>query len=192
MHLGAPADTYLDPGHPVQTLIRARIEGLTGLPAGATRLLIDGCSAPTFVMPLSNLALLYARLAARLGPGGGPDPAVRQAVAAMRAHPEMIAGTGRLCTDLMRSGRCGLLAKIGAEGMYGLAWEEEGTGLGLAFKISDGEGERARFSVALEALRQLEVLSDDDAAGLRARFLGDMRNHRGLIVGSLGTSFRLR
>src|SRR6266850_138508 len=46
VHLGAPVDSYLDPGHPVQTLIRARIETLAGLPVGATRLAIDGCSAP--------------------------------------------------------------------------------------------------------------------------------------------------
>src|SRR5207247_196574 len=81
------------------------------------------------------------------------------AVAAMRGHPEMIGGTDRLCTALMRAGRHGLLAKIGAEGMYGLAWQKDGVGFGLALKISDGEGQRARFSAALEALRQLEVLS---------------------------------
>ncbi len=192
VYLGAPTSTYLDPGHPVQRLIRARIEALAGLAAGAARPLIDGCSAPTFAMPLSSLALLYARLAAQAGAGGAPDPAARQVVAAMRAHPEMIAGTGRLCTELIRAGRCGLIAKIGAEGMYALAWEEGGAGLGLAFKISDGDGERARFSVALEALRQLGVLSDSDSASLCARFVGEMRNHRGLLVGSVGTTFRLR
>ena len=191
VHLGAPVDSYLDPGHPVQTLIRARIETLANLPKDATRLAIDGCSAPTFAMPLSSLALLYARLAAQTGAGDGADPAVQRAVAAMRGHPDMIAGTDRLCTELMRAGRHGLLAKIGAEGMYGLAWERDGTGFGLALKISDGEGQRARFSVALEALRQLDVLSDGEAARLRDRFVGEMRNHRGLIVGSVGTIFRL-
>jgi L-asparaginase II len=191
VHLGAPVDSYLDPGHPVQTLIRARIETLAGLPNGATRLATDGCSAPTFAMPLSSLALLYARLAAQTGAGDAPDPAVRRAVAAMRGHPDMIAGTDRLCTELMRAGRHGLLAKIGAEGMYGLAWEKDGTGFGLALKISDGEGQRARFSVTLEALRQLELLSDGEAAKLLDRFVGTMRNHRGLVVGSVGTIFRL-
>ena len=191
VHLGAPVDTYLDPGHPVQARIRARIEALAGLPAGATRLAIDGCSAPTFAMPLSSLAFLYARLAAAAGPADAPDPAARRAVAAMRGHPEMIGGTDRLCTALMRAGRHGLLAKIGAEGMYGLAWQKDGVGFGLALKISDGEGQRARFSAALEALRQLEVLSGEDAADLRSRFVGEMRNHRGLVVGSVGTTFRL-
>jgi L-asparaginase II len=191
VHLAAPIDRYLDPDHPVQQRIRARIESLAGLASGTAPLLIDGCSAPTFAMPLPSLALLYARLALPAGCAGDADPSVRRAVAAMRGHPEMIAGTGRLCTALMRTDRSGLLAKIGAEGMYGLAWEQGGTGYGLALKISDGEGQRARLSVALEALRQLEVLSADEASGLRAQFVEEVRNHRGLVVGSVRTTFHL-
>ena len=191
VHLGAPVESYLEPGHPVQTRIRARIEALAGLAAGETRLAIDGCSAPTFAMLLSCLALLYARLTVPAGAGDAPDPAARRAIAAMRGHPAMIGGTDRLCTELMRTGRHGLVAKIGAEGMYGLAWERDGTGFGMALKISDGEGQRARFSAALEALRQMEVLSDEDAAGLRARFVGEIHNHRGLVVGGVRTTFRL-
>jgi L-asparaginase II len=192
VHLGAPIDSYLDPGHPVQSRIRARVESLAGLEPGTSTVLVDGCSAPTFVMPLLSLALLYARLAdpAR-GAAAGPDRSARRAVAAMRAHPEMIAGTDRLCTALMRTGRLGLIAKIGAEGMYGLAWEKEGTGTGLALKIADGEGQRSRFSVALEALLQLGILSRETAADLRGRFVEEVRNHRGLLVGSVATTFQL-
>src|SRR2546422_883275 len=84
-----------------------------------------------------------------------------------------------------------LRSDFGAEGMYGLAWQKDGVGFGLTLKISDGDGQRARFSAALEALRQLEVLSGEDAADLRSRFVGEIRNHRGLVVGSVGTTFRL-
>jgi len=191
VHLGAPIDRYLEPGHPVQERIRARLESLAGLAPGPAPSLIDGCSAPTFAMPLAGLALLYARLAAPAGPAADADSSVRRAVAAMRGHPEMIAGTDRLCTALMRTGRSGLIAKIGAEGMYALAWERGGTGYGLALKISDGEGQRSRHSVALEALRQLEVLPAEEASSLRARFVDEIRNHRDLVVGSIRTTFRL-
>jgi len=190
VHLGAPIDRYLEPGHPVQERIRARLESLAGLAPGPAPSLIDGCSAPTFAMPLAGLALLYARLAAPAG-AADADPSVRRAVAAMRGHPEMIAGTDRLCTALMRTGRSGLIAKIGAEGIYALAWERGGTGYGLALKISDGEGQRSRHSVALEALRQLEVLPAEEASSLRARFVDEVRNHRDLVVGSIRTTFRL-
>src|SRR5207249_7843069 len=64
VHLGAPVDTYLDPSHPVQRRIAARLEALAGLEARTLPTAVDGCSAPTFAMPLRNLALLYARLAA--------------------------------------------------------------------------------------------------------------------------------
>jgi len=191
VHLGAPVDGYLDPRHPVQERIRARIESLAGLASGSSPVLVDGCSAPTFAVPLPSLALLYARLVAAAGPAADADPSARRAVAAMRRHPKMIAGTNRLCSALIRTRRSGLIAKIGAEGMYALAWERGGTGYGLALKISDGEGQRARLSVALEALRQLEVLPADEAARLRGRFVEEVSNHRGLIVGSVRTTFRL-
>jgi L-asparaginase II len=191
VHLDAPIDRYLEPGHPVQARILARLEGLAGLASGVTPLLIDGCSAPTFAMPLPSLALMYARLAAPAGTATDGDSSVRRAVAAMRGHPEMIAGTDRLCTALMRTGRRGLVAKIGAEGMYGLAWEQGGTGYGLALKIADGEGQRSRFSAVVEALRQLDVLSREEASGLCAEFVEDVRNHRGLVVGSVRTTFHL-
>jgi L-asparaginase II len=191
VHLGAAVAAYLDPAHPVQALIRSRIEALAGLRPGAARTAIDGCSAPTFAMPLRSLALLYARLVAGAGEAGAPDASVRRAAEAMRRHPEMIAGTDRLCTELMRAGRGGLIAKIGAEGMYGLAFEREGRGVGIALKIADGEGQRSRFSAALEALRQLGALAAEDAGALRERFVGEVRSHRGLRVGTIATTFQL-
>src|SRR5262249_38114073 len=116
---------------------------------------------------------------------------LRRAIAAMRGHPEMVAGTDRLCTALAATGRLGLVAKIGAEGLYGLAWERQGTGYGLALKIADGEGERSRRCAALEALRQLDVLPADEAAALKARFVEEVRTHRGRVVGDVRAVFRL-
>ena len=191
VHLGAPVAAYLDPEHPVQTRIRSRLEALAGLDPGTAGMAIDGCSAPTFIMPLGSLALLYARLPAGEGDGGTPGAATRRAVAAMRRHPEMIAGSDRLCTELMRRGRGGLIAKIGAEGMYGMAFERDGRSLGIALKIADGDGQRARFGAALEALHQLGALSAGDKAALRERFVGEVRNHRGLLVGTIATTFNL-
>ena len=191
VHLGAPPATYLDPGHPVQARIRARLEGLAGMSPGTAVIAIDGCSAPTFTLSLGNVAMLYARLAAGTGGDGAPDAALRRAVAAMRHHPEMIAGTDRLCTELMRRGRGGLVAKIGAEGMYGLAFTREGRAMGIALKIADGDGQRARFSAALEALSQLGALAPGHAAELGSRFVGELRNHRGLRVGEVITTFQL-
>ena len=191
VHLGAPIDTYLDPAHPVQQRIREVIARLAGLETAAIGVAVDGCSAPTFAVPMRAAATLYARL---LAPATLPEDlgrAARRAVAAMRAHPEMVAGTGRLCTDLKQTGRDGVIAKIGAEGFYGLAYARGGRGFGLAIKISDGDGERARPTVAIDALRQLGVLGGPEAAALLERHVGPIRNHRGLVVGRVRPCFSL-
>ena len=190
-HLGAPLASYLEESHPGQRRIRAAVEVLAGLRPGAAGSAIDGCSAPTFAVPLRSAAFLYARLAA---PGRGLDElegAARRAVTAMGRHPEMVAGTDRLCTALMRSAGQRLIAKIGAEGVYGLAFERKGAGIGIALKIADGDGRRARSSVALEALRQLGALPAEVASDFRSRFVGEIRNHRGLVVGRVTTRFDL-
>ncbi len=203
IHLGAPTGTYLEPDHPVQVRIRAAIEMLAGLPPGGARLATDGCSAPTFGMPLRAAALLYARLVAAAG-GALLDPgargaaataelasAARRAIEAMRRHPEMIAGDDRLCTALIRLGRHGLVAKIGAEGVYGLGFASDGKPLGLALKIADGEGHRSRTTAVVEALRQLGVLEEDEARRIAGQFVGDLRNRRGLVVGRVQPVFVL-
>jgi L-asparaginase II len=191
VHLGAPVGTYLDPAHPVQLRIREVVARLSGLETASVGVAVDGCSAPTFAIPMRSAALLYARL---LGPGSLPDDlgrAARRAVAAMRARPDMVAGTGRLCTDLMRRGGDGVIAKIGAEGFYGLGYARVGRGFGLAIKISDGDGERARPTAAIDALRQLGVLGEQEATGLLERHVGPICNHRGLVVGRIRACFTI-
>ena len=61
---------------------------------------------------------------------------------AMRAHPELVAGTGAEDTRLM-AGVPGLLAKGGAEGVLAVAVPEVGA---VALKIDDG-AQRARLPV---------------------------------------------
>jgi len=183
--LGAPLDTYLDPGHPAQLKIRDAMVSLSGLPPDAIPIAVDGCSAPTYAIPLSAAAGVYARL---MEPEALPGPlkaACRRAVGAMRAHPEMVAGTDRICTVLMREGACDLVAKIGAEGFYGLGFRREGRGFGIALKVADGNDERARPVAVIECLRRLAILSDPGAEALAARFVGPLRNHRGTVVGEV-------
>lgn len=191
VHLRAPVATYLERDHPVQVRIRAAVERLAGLEAGASEVAVDGCSAPNFAMSLGQAALLYARL---VDPGPAAQehgPAARRVVAAMRRHPRMVAGTDRLCTTLMLAVERHLIAKIGAEGFIGLGYENAARGVGIAVKIADGDGQRARFSVALETLLQMGVLPQADAERLRARFVGDVLTQRGATVGRILTTFHL-
>jgi L-asparaginase II len=190
--IGAPTESYLEDDHPVQARIRKTVATLAGMPEGDLGLAVDGCSAPNFALPLDRAAGLYARLMTGRSLPADLREAAARAIAAMRRHPAMVAGTDRLCTELMRAGGGGLVAKIGAEGFYGLGYERDGRGFGIALKIADGDGNRARPAAALAALTALEVLGEAPAADLFARFVGVVRNHRGLVVGRVDSVLDLR
>ncbi|MCZ6695054.1 MAG: asparaginase [Acidobacteria bacterium] len=189
--LGSPVTSYLEQDHPVQVRIRAAIRAFADLPDDELKTAVDGCSAPTFALPLNRAALAYARLLAPGGPPGEFRSAAERVVAAMREHPFMIAGTDRLCTTLMEETGHRLVAKIGAEGFYGLGYERDGRGVGIAIKVADGDGSRARHSIALRVLEDLGILSGPHAQRLHRRFVGDLTNCRGLKVGRVRTLFDL-
>lgn len=139
---GWPTDGYRDPAHPVQVALRDAVEELTG--DAVTETVIDGCGAPLFAVTLSGLARAFGRLAA-----APADSAEGRCAAAMRAHPELVGGTGHHVTRLM-AGVPGLIAKDGAEGVYTFGTAD---GVGAAVKIDDG-AERARLPVLVEAMRR--------------------------------------
>ncbi len=190
--LGAPGRTYLSPDHPVQRAILKVLSEFTGAAERAILRGVDGCSAPTFAISLREAATGYARLVDfRFGM---PEnrPAADRAVAAMRDHPEMVAGTGRLCTTLMRAIGGSFIAKVGAEGFFGMAYRDGSRGVGIALKISDGNGERARTIAAVEILVQLGLLNRGKADRILAtEGLPQVRNHRHRVVGRVAPLFHL-
>jgi L-asparaginase II len=108
---------------------------------------VDGCGAPVFAFSLSALARAFRRLVE-----AEPGSAERRVADEMRAHPDLVAGTGAEDTVLMRAVP-GLLAKGGAEGVVAVAVPGVGA---VAVKIEDG-GMRARTPVLLDELRRLGV-----------------------------------
>jgi L-asparaginase II len=60
--------------------------------------------------------------------------AVQTIVRRMNKHPEMIAGTGRICSALLMDSN--IIAKGGAKGIYCFGLKKER--LGFAFKVLDG------------------------------------------------------
>lgn len=138
---------YLDPDHPLQLACRAAIEDCTGV--GVDHVGVDGCGAPLMSTTLVGLARSFSRFA-------GPDADGHQAriATAVRAHPEYLSGTRRDEFALM-TGVPGLIAKVGAEAVYGVGLAD---GRALAVKIDDG-ADRARTVVAAAILR--DVLAVD-------------------------------
>ena len=110
------------------------------------RLAIDGCTAVCFALPLAAMARAYAAL------GDGASPGLLRLREAMLARPELVAGTGRSCTEVMTAAPGKVIVKLGAGGVYCGALP--GTGLGFALKVEDGDM-RALPIALLQVLDQL-------------------------------------
>ena len=162
-----PTGTYLNRGHPCQQAVIETTRGF-GQPVAWTS--IDGCGAPAYAISLVGLARIFGTLAA------ATDGAEKEVADAMRAHPELVGGTGRDVTDLMQ-GVPGMIAKDGAEGVYAAGLPD---GRGIAIKITDG-GIRARPVVMGAVMRRL-WLGDEK---LRRRMLDMPIYGRGVPVGAV-------
>ncbi len=187
---GLSTADYLDAQHPVQVSIRRRLAELGGITFDEVGVGVDGCSAPCFALPLHAAALAFARLA---DAGARQDDSGLNRVArVMMQHPEMVAGEGRLDTDLMRAVPGRVVSKGGAEGYHGLGLiRPDGSAWGVAIKIGDGDGKRGTHPVVIEVLRQLEMLDDAALAKLQSYHTWPITNHRGLEVGAVKADFRL-
>jgi L-asparaginase II len=179
-----PLENYLDPAHPLQMRIKERMAFFSGLAENEIGVGVDGCSAPVFYLPLKNMALIYAKLAA------GVTESANRVFEIMTAHPEMIAGTGRFDSEFMRvmSGR--MISKVGAEGIRSVGVRGERP-LGIALKIEDGS-KRASEAVLLEALRQLNLVSETDLNALADFYHPTIVNFAGIETGVIQAEFDLR
>jgi L-asparaginase II len=143
---GWPVAGYHRPDHPVQQRCREEVARWTRVPAAAIAEAVDGCGVVTFQVPLEAMAGAFARF------GVAEDQAATRVRGAMLAHPELVAGRYRLCTEVMQAYPGEIVAKVGADGVYGAALPRRG--LGLAIKVEDGDA-RANMAALLAVLRQL-------------------------------------
>ncbi len=190
-HLGYDSADYTSPGHPVQQLILASIAQLCNYPAEHIGIGIDGCGAPVHRLPLIALAGGYARLAAPEDSGLKRETieAIQEMMAACLAHPEMIAGSGRLCTRVMQAAPGQVLAKTGSEGSYALALP--GQKLGVALNVEDG-AMRALSPAVTQILHSLGILGHDVLDGeLKDLYHPVLKNHCAQEVAGLRAVFHL-
>ena len=138
--------TYVAPGHPLQRAVTELVSALAGRPPRT--LGVDGCGVPTYAFTLAESARAFAALPGSAAP----------AVAAMREHPHLVAGSDRLCTAIMAS-LPGVVVKIGAEGLLcGVS-----TDLGIAFALKSRDGTpRGRDAAAVHVLQELGAFGDGD------------------------------
>lgn len=180
---GADLDSYLRPSHPLQRAVARAVGRATGTDP---QIGVDGCGAPVHGLPLAGLATLFARLARPERLGALAEPAL-MAVAAMRAHPYLVAGARRSDTLLMTEVP-NLICKVGAEGLHCAAILD--AGLGVAVKIADG-GDRAAGPALVRTLALLGVVNDERLDRL-ARIARPSVLGGGRPVGEMVAGFRLR
>ena len=178
-HLGAPLSGYVIKDHPVQRAVAQALDKYCDADTANAPWGTDGCSVPTWALPLQNAARGFAKLFA-----DGNAVGVRIANA-VRANPFMVAGTAKFDTRIMRAVPR-LFIKVGAEGVYCGAIPH--AAIGFALKIDDGATRGAEVAIA-RVLSKLDCWTADEARAISEFTHSTIRNWRKLEVGQSRASF---
>jgi L-asparaginase II len=169
-HHGWPTEFYARVEHPVQQRCLKAVSEYTDVAAKDVGVAVDGCGVACFALPLRNMALAYTRI---------PPPILE----AMVVHPELIAGEGRPCTEMMRAHPGRVVAKVGAEGVYSAFLIREA--LGVTLKVEDGQSLASALAIAavlaeLGLKPQPAGLLTKTITNSRDETVGEMRINGGL------------
>ena len=181
---------YVKPDHPVMREVTAALQATTGFALEHTAVGTDGCSIPTYAIPLRHLAHAFARIGTGNGLRPGHAAAAQRLRAAVAAAPFMVAGSDCFDTRVMQRLGARVFCKVGAEGVYCAAFPE--AGLGVAIKVDDGNNARACEVVMAALIERLLPLEGGDIDFVH--HLADLAliNWNGIEVGRLQAAGPLR
>ncbi|RWF33112.1 MAG: asparaginase [Mesorhizobium sp.] len=153
VHAGIAHRGYVKAGHAQQEMVRDAMQSVTGAAHDVDHCGTDGCSIPTYAVPLKSFALGFARMAT--GRGFAPERAraAKRLLSACMAEPFLVSGSGGADVALMQAAPGRIFVKTGAEGVYCAAVPE--LGLGIALKCDDGAGRAAEVMIAAVLARLL-------------------------------------
>ncbi|MBX3575900.1 MAG: asparaginase [Rhizobiaceae bacterium] len=181
-HVGLEPRGYVGFSHAYQATLRGVMAEVTGATHGDGNWAVDGCSIPTYAVPLDDLARGFARMATGVTFGPERSKAAKRLFAACMAEPFCVAGTGRADVPLMQAAPGRIFVKTGAEGVYCAAIPE--LGLGIALKCDDGAGRAAEAMVAALLARFMRG-SPDVVAALEAVANAPILSRKGAPVGAV-------
>lgn len=184
------AKGYVAAEHPVMREVSAALQAATGFELGDTARGTDGCSIPTYAIPLRHLALAFARVATGVGLSASHAQAAQRLRAAVASAPYLVAGSGRFDTRVMERLGARVFCKVGAEAVFCAALPQRG--LGVAIKIDDGNTARAAEVVMAAAIEALVSLDDAESAFMRGLSEPTLQNWNGIRVGGLRATDTLR
>ncbi|MBZ9844260.1 asparaginase [Mesorhizobium sp. CA5] len=182
VHAGISHAGYVKAGHALQEMVRDAMQSVTGAAHDVDHCGIDGCSIPTYAVPLKNFAQGFARMATGRGLAPARAKAAKRLLSACMAEPFLVAGTGRADVALMQAAPGRIFVKTGAEGVYCATLPE--LGLGIALKCDDGAGRGAEVMIAAVLAK---LLRDDEAVAARLTELAHpaIESRKGAKVGLL-------
>lgn len=132
--------------HPVQQLITESVKDLLQISkSDFFSLALDGCGVPTYCITLQKMAQAYQHLY--------KDERLRSVMTAVLSEPSMIAGTGRVETDIITN--CGYFAKSGSDGIFCVSIPNND--ISIALKVEDGMDDAAESAI-IEILFRLKLL----------------------------------
>ena len=184
-HAGMETQGYVAYEHPLQGEIRGIMEALTGAVLAHDNCGTDGCSIPTYAVPLDGLARGFGKMLTGQGLQPLRAKASRRIIDACMAEPFYVAGTRRFCTELMQVAPGQIFAKTGAEGVYCALLPE--LGISIALKCEDGAGRAAEAMVAA-ALAAFFPKDSEAREKLGALATHRMTNWNGIEVGTVRTT----
>lgn len=158
-HMGYPIKGYSHMGSATQEHVMSVAAEILGIDKNTAPRGVDGCCIPMMGMSILNLAKGMARLANPYGVSDGLRLACERVTRSVQAHPELIAGTGRFCTDVISLTDGEVLVKMGADGVFA-GWIPSKK-WGIALKIDDGNLKAAEVAMAA-LLKQLKLIPNPE------------------------------
>lgn len=180
---GYDKETYYKESHPLQTEIHEIIADYAELKKDEVKIVTDGCGLPVFFMPLKNIAISYKNLALKME---NPLSGVKRLLQAAIDNPDMVAGTDRLCTDVIACTSGKIFAKVGADGVY--AAFNINKMEALAMKVEDGSA-KAVQPAFIKTMERLGWLNPKELSLLEKYWKLPVKNSRGSVVGEVEVQF---
>jgi L-asparaginase II len=186
--LTATTEDYMSIHHPVQQRMLRVMSEMSDVPVNNILIGTDGCGVPVYGVPIDKLALAYARLGSPEGLTPERTNACQTIVQSITASPQYLAGTGRFDTQLIQVTQGRVIGKLGAEGVFAMTIPDQD--IGIIIKIEDGS-KRALYPTAMEVLKQLQILSDEEFNQLQPFHQPVLKNWAGTVIGSIEPQFKL-
>ena len=191
-YYGWSVNDYYKLEHPVQQMILDVVAQITEYPKEKIYLGIDGCGVPVFGLPIKNMSFAYTRIVNWELLPLKYQKASKRIVTSMIKYPEIVGGTDRFDTDLMRISEGTLLAKSGADGVFciGIRNNNNNKGIGITIKMESGNMIFVPM-VVIQVLSQLKILSKEKLNQLEKYCPSCVKNYRNEKVGSFISDFEL-